>query len=155
MNPNTAIALSESQEIHTLMKESRYALPLLTQTTKEQGGVQPVNFAYGLPDYLYGFKVVIEDTTYNPSNRGDPAEAQQFVFPDNVIAMVAREEDFEAADNANSYSTVHLFVYGPDDMKVESQTDTWNRIIQMRVVDNRAAVAVAGVTGGLITNVLA
>lgn len=153
MNPNTAMLLSESQEVHTLMKESRYALPLLTQSEKSTGGVEPVNFAYGLPDYLYGFRVVVEDTTFNPSNRGATGEAQAFVFPDNVIAIVAREEDFEAAEGANSYSTCHLFVYGPDDMKVESETDTWNRIIKMRVVDNRQALIVAGVTGALITNV--
>jgi hypothetical protein len=136
------------------MKESRYALPLLTQSDKSLGGVEPVNFAYGLPDYLYGMRVVVEDTTFNPNNRNATGEAQQFVFPDNVIAVVSREEEFEAAEGANSYSTVHLFVYGPDDMKVESETDTWNRVIKMRVVDNRQALVVAGVTGGLITNVL-
>ena len=154
MNPNTAVALSESQEIHTIMKESRYALPLITGTQEPSGGVQPVNFAYGLPEYLYGFRVVVEATTYNKYNRGDASEAIDFVYPDNTISMVCREQDFEAADGANSYSTFHLFVYGPDDMKVESETDTWNRIIKMRVTDNRQIVAVAGVTGGLINNVL-
>jgi hypothetical protein len=152
MNPDTAVKLSQSQEVHALMKESRYALPLLTGTQEPMGNVQPVNFAYGLPEYLYGFRVVVEDTTYNSFNRGDAAEAISFVFPDNVIAMVSREQDFEAAEGANSYTTFHLFVYGPDDMKVESETDTWNRIIKMRVTDNRQVVAVAGVTGGLITN---
>lgn len=147
MNPNTAIALSMSQEVHSIMQQSPFAVALVK-------GEPPVNQVYGLPDYLYGIKVVVEDTTYNPSNREAAGEAQTFVFPDNVIALVSREQDFEAADGANSYSTVHLFVYGPDDMKVESETDTWNRIIKMRVVDNRQALAVAGVTGGLITAVL-
>jgi hypothetical protein len=149
LNPTTAMALSLSQEIHAIMKESRFAVQMING---EQ--VTSANFAYGLPDVLYGMKVVVEDTTYNGFNRGDTAEAQAFVFPDNYIAIVSREEEFESAEGTNVYSTVTLFVYGEDDMKVESETDTWNRVIKMRVTDNRAAVATAGVTGALITNVL-
>lgn len=147
MNPATALALGLSQEVHTIMVRSPWAVDLIK-------GKRPVNERWGIPDVLYGFNVVVEYTTYNNANRGASGEAQTYVFPDNYIAMVAREEDFEAAEGANSYSTCHLFVYGPDDMKVESETDTWNRIIKMKVVDNRQAVMVAGVSGGLITNVL-
>jgi hypothetical protein len=148
MNPNTASRLSRSQEIHAIMKESRYALPLI----KGDKSIQS-NQRFGLPDMLYGLNVVVEWTTYNPFNRGASGEAHGFVFPDDVIAVVSREEDFEAAEEANSYSTVHLFVYGPDDMKVESETDTWNRVIKLKVTDNRQALAVAGVSGGLITDI--
>lgn len=149
MNPNLALALSLTEEIHSIMKESRFAVQMINGEL-----INAANFAYGLPDHLYGMRVIVEDTTYNAFNRGDAAEAQDFVFPDNYIAIVSREEEFESAENTNSYSTVTLFVYGEDDMKVESETDTWNRVVKMRVTDNRQAVATAGVTGALITNVL-
>jgi len=150
MNPNTAQAISLSKEVQGVMRYGPYALPALTG--KDEGSWKTNNDIFGIPDVIYGFKVVVEDTTYNPYNRDYASEARAFVFPDDVVAMVSREQDFEADENANSYSTFHLFVYGEDDMKVESETDTWNRILKMRVVDNRQVKVVAGVTGGLITN---
>jgi acid phosphatase family membrane protein YuiD len=147
MNPNTATLLANSQEVHSVFVRSQFALQNLK-------GEEPINAIWGLPDRLYGYPVVVEDTTYNTSNRGASGEAVTYVFPDNYIALLCREEQMEGVEGAHSYSTCHIFVYSPDDMKVEAKTDTWDRIIAGRVVDNRQVVQVAGVTGALITNVI-
>lgn len=149
INPNTASLMSASQEVHSIFVRSRYANELLTK-----GGGVPSNspLMYGLPDYLYGYRVVIEDTVYVPYNRGNSSEAFGYVFPDNTAAIVSAEKEFVGVEGGQTYSTFALFVYRDDDMKVESQVDEYNRFIQLDVCDNRQVLSIAPTTGGLVTN---
>jgi hypothetical protein len=146
MNPTTAHKLSDTQEIHTYVKESVYAGPMLE-------GKGTLNALYNLPNYLYGYKVVIDATTYNPQPRLDTSEGQTFVVPDNEILMFCREQKFEGSPNTGSFSTLGTFVYSPNDMKVEVFTSVEDRINNLHVVDETQAQVIAPQSGFLITNV--
>lgn len=151
INPTTAAAMAASQEVHSLFVRSQYAAKLL----ETGGGASGTNaLLYGLPETLYGVKVVVEDTVYVPFNRGNASEAVNFVFPDNTAALISVEKEFVGTEGAQAYSTFALFVYKEDDMKVEAFTDDVHRNVQLFVTDNRQVLNIAPTTGGLITNVL-
>lgn len=54
MNPTTAYAIGASQELVDVIKQSAEAYAQVTQQTGRWS-------EYGLPDHLYGLKVVVED----------------------------------------------------------------------------------------------
>lgn len=146
MNPATAISLAQTQEIHSYVQQSPYALDQIRGLTPNQ------NAMFGLPDRLYGMKLIVEDAVYSTKNKGSTSTSlTSYAFPDNYIAVVTREEDLESTEGAASYSSVHLFVN--EDMKVEQQNDPWNRLLHMRVVDTFVEKFVAPVSAFLITNV--
>jgi hypothetical protein len=150
MNPNTARQVATSQEVHTIFTNTA---GLTDKLLTMQGAVGPKDaIYYGVPENLYGSRVVIEDTTYVPYNRGSSSEVQAYVFPDNTAAMISVEKEFVGSEAAMTYSTFSMFVYSPDDFKIETFTDQKNRLMQILLTDNRQVLATAGVTGGLITN---
>lgn len=146
-NPNVAAKLSYTQELHSYLARSPYAAAGLTGDAKDG-----LNAAWNLPGKIYGFNLVVDDTTYNPFNRGASGEVQGYVYPDNQLSLITRESEFESVEGGTSVSTATLFVYGPDDMKAEAKTDEWNRLENISVVDNRQAKLTASVSGGIITN---
>lgn len=149
VNPNTAYQMAVAQECHTLFVRSITNKDLLTT----QSGLGSNGVKFGLPDRLYGFRVVVMDTSVNYSNRGASGEVRQYIFPDNVAAVVCvKKTGGDQSENGTSNDTAQMFLY--EDMTVESQTDQWNRIIKLAVTDHRQAVQVAGVSGALITAVL-
>lgn len=152
MNPNTAQLLSQTQEVHSIFARSQFAEGLI------KGNVSGLTDGYGLPSHLYTHPVVVEDATYNLFARDDATapEAQAFVFPDNYIALVTVQGDEEnkgLGENTRNLSSLNFFVYGPDDMKVETEVNTYDRIVRMKVVDNFDVQLTAPDTAGLITNV--
>lgn len=149
MNPNTAQLLSQTQEMHSVFARSRFAQGLVTGDLTDD---------YGLSSHLYTHPIVVEDATYNLFAREDAVtpEAQAFVFPDNTIALVTvtgDEDNKGLPANTRNISSLNFFVYGPDDMKVETETNTYDRILRMKVVDNFDVQLTAPVTAALITNV--
>lgn len=147
VNPTTAIAMAAAQELHSPGVRSQYAATLI----KDQNFVTNAG-SYGLPDMLYGFKVVVMDVSVNYFNNGAASEARAFIFPDNFAALVCVGNGGLEASAATAVDTCQLFLY--EDMKVELFEDAKNRIITASVTDQRQAVQVSGVTGGLVTNVL-
>lgn len=149
MNPNTAYQMSVSQEVHTLFVRSATNVNLLTKPN----GVGSNAMLFGLPEELYGFKVVVIDTTANYNPRGTASESRSYIFPDNTISVLTlKGGPGDANENGTAIDTCHLFLY--EDMSVESDTNPFERMIKIAVTDHRQAVIVAGVTGGIITNVL-
>lgn len=142
MNPVTAVALSQSAEIHNYLAQSPDALAQI------RGLVPGQNKIYGLPDQLYGFRLIVEDTVYNDDNRLASGAAGAYVFPNYKIVLCVREQDLESAEGAASYSAVHLFI--KDDMLVESDVNQWNKLTFLRVVDTFDAKFVAPVSAYLI-----
>lgn len=152
MNPNTAQLLSQTAEVHQIFANSLFASDLL------QGGVKNLNATWGLPPFLYDHPVIVEDATYNAYERDNltAPEAQAYAFPDNYIALVTVQGDGEnkglPAASTNK-SSMTFFVYGPDDMKVETKIEEYDRIHRMKVVDNFEVKLTAPVTAALMTNV--
>lgn len=146
MNPTTAHKMGETQEIHTYLKESQWAGPQLMASG-------PINAVYNLPEYLYGYKVIVDVTTYNGFNRLDSSEGQVFTFPDNKIMMYCQESKFEGSPDTTSFSTLGLFEYAPNAMKVETFDSPRDRITTIDVVDETDVRMLASESGFLITNV--
>lgn len=148
VNPTTAYQMAVSQEVHSLFVRSQTNKDLLT----EQSGLGSNAASFGLPKQLYGYRVVVADTSVNYSNFAASGEARSFIFPDNTAAVVRVKKSGGDATEGTSLDTVQLFLY--EDMTIEAKEDSFNRLIQLAVTDNRQAVQVSGVTGALITNVL-
>ena len=146
INPNTAHKMGQSQEIHSYVKESPFAAEML----QAKGNL---NAMFNLPTHLYGYKVTVDISTYNAFNRGNASEAQAFVVPDNKILMYVREAKFDGSPNTGSYSTLGLFVYEPNDMKVEAFTNTEDRFTNLHVVDETDCKVLSPESGYLITSV--
>lgn len=147
VNPNTAWRMGVSQEVHTIFVRSKFAGDLITSET----GLGSNAGDYMLPDKLYGIRVVVMDVGVNLYNTGATGEAREFIFPDNTAVLACVDsQGGDASESGSSYETCQLFMY--EDMKVETETDTWNRIIKASVTDNRQAVQVSGTSGVLITN---
>lgn len=148
MNNNTAIALSKSRELREYVMQQQNAQGMIDFDGK---GGSWLN-RYGLPGNLYSYPVIVEDTYYNGSNRGNASEVGTQVFPDNTIFVGVRKGGLESSEGAASYSTCHLFMY--EDMTVEVNPDVRHRLMYMDVVDHFAPEVVAPVTGVIIQNVL-
>lgn len=147
VNPNSAYKMGLSQEVHTIFVRSQFAGKLITSET----GLGSNAGKFGLPEQLYSVRVVVMDATVNLYNQGASGEAREYIFPDNTAVLACvNSNGGDASEAGSSYETCQIFIY--EDMKVETETDTWNRIIKASVTDNRQAVQVSGTSGVLITN---
>jgi len=165
INPVTAAKLSQSQEVHTYLKESPYALAQLRGDVESQNGV------WGLPDILYGFNVLVEDTVvvrYPRTLDMDPAgiaagteypanaDADPFakgpmgyIVPDNALVVLARPGSL-VTPMGPSFSTATIFSF--QEMLVEERYDQDNKLYHGRVIDTLSAVVTAPVSGYYVAN---
>lgn len=148
VNPVSAYKMATSQEIHSIFARSPYAADLLTKETTVGGGSNGPSF--GLPANLYGVRTVVLDTSANWFNRSASGEARSFLYPDNQATLLCVKGRGDASEAGTSLDTVQMFLF--EDMTVEAESDTFNRIIKIATTDNRQAVQVAGTTGANITN---
>lgn len=145
MGPDTAIEMSESQEIVDHVKHSDLAL---SQVRGDQQFGNP-NARFGLPLSLYGFDVIIEDAVKTTSHKGATV-AKSYVLGSGTAYMVARPGDLVAASGGPSFSTCTLFAY--EEMTVETLRDDRNRRQEGHVVDDLAVELTAPVTGYKFTS---
>lgn len=143
LSPDLAGVMAASGEIADYLKSSRYAGPVLT------GAWAGMN-TRGLPESLYGVKVIIENTANTTSRRGATA-AKSYLMGNATAALVARKGGLEGVEGP-SFSTLSIFAYGPDDMTVETIPDVKNRNVELRVVDNIDVQMTAPVSGFLFTS---
>lgn len=147
LSPPAASVISLSAEIRDYMKGSPYALEQLRGDSPNQNGV------WGLPPVYAGFKIVVEDTVYNPHLKGETLQTGEYAFPWHTVGMFARPGGLIAPEGSMSFSTVHVFL--KEDMSVEQFDDRINRRMTSRFVDDFSTEVVAPVSGVLITSALA
>ena len=145
MNPVLADATSRSQEIHAYLKESPFALAQVRGDVKSQNG------KWGLPDQIYGYKIVVEDTVRVTSKKG-AARAAAYAMGENNCAMLARPGGLVSPAGGPNFGTVTQFMY--EEMTVESRDDPDNRRITGRVTEDYEIQIVAPASGYLLTNCL-
>lgn len=136
--------ISTSQEIVDYIKQSPAALDYI------KGNLGP-NAQFGLPEYLYGCKLVIENTV-KATNRKGATKATSYVMADTVGVLVCRPGSLVKPEDSNaapSFSSATLFAY--EDMTVETKTDTDNRLEKGRVVEDYALVLTAPASAFLFT----
>jgi len=152
MNPDCAGLMAESQEIVDLIKQS----PAAAEYIKGNFGK---NAAYGLPDKLYGVKIVIEDAV-KVTNRKGATKSTSYVLGATTPFMCARpgslngsNGDGDQGKDSNespNFSTCTGFVY--EDMTVETKNDQDNRVHKGRIVDDLGFVMTANISGFLFSS---
>ena len=83
MNPHTARLAAETGEIQDYVKNNVFGLASLRQDQPGQNG------QWGLPDVLYGVKVVVEDAVQLTSPKG-ATRATQYCMPNQNVVVLAR-----------------------------------------------------------------
>lgn len=126
LNSNTAAGIGKSEEITDQIKYQaglRYA----------ESGAPTQDGAFGLPAFLFGFEVIIDDTVKITQAKGATA-SPAYVIPDGEILMVSRVGGLEGLEGNRSFSTVQG--YFKEELTVESYHDVNNRVTKGRVVTN-------------------
>lgn len=152
LSPTAARKIAASQEIADYVKGSQYSLPRLMG--KDEFGSSS-SAQMGLPDYLYGVKVVVEDAVRVTSRKGGTL-ARTFVMDSDSALLLSRPGGVEGVKDSNkraNFSTVTAFMY--EEMTVESKHDIDNRVHKGRVVEDYDHVMTAPASGFLFQNILA
>ena len=145
MNPTTAYAIGESQEIVDLVKQSATAYPNLTQESEWD--------EYGLPSKLYGIPVIVEDTVVVTSPKGASTLVQTSAMPDGAVWLLARVGSLVGRGGGPSFTTVTLFA--KEEMTVERKHDDRDRLVNIDIVDDVGVGLTAPVSGFAFRSVLA
>jgi len=144
MAPKVAESLSESQEVHSYVKESPFALAQL------RGDAPGQNVNYGLPDVLYKIPVIVDDAYRVTSKRNaSGTSTTAAVYDENVIYFISRPAGLMMPYGGISYSTVQLFVR--EEMSIEANPDQVNRLTSGYVTDDYGAYVVAPASGYKVT----
>ena len=110
---------------------------------------------FGLPDRLYGYEVVIEDTYKMTSKKGASSNTVTSIFGDTYAVMCSRVGALsdERASEAASFSSFTMFAY--EEMSVEEFDDPRNRRIEGHVTENYDMVFTAPASAFLFTSITA
>jgi hypothetical protein len=138
-----AAEIAQCQELVDYIKGSPEAY------AQVRGELPNRNKFYGLPEVLYGFKLVVEATRKLTSKKGATA-ARTSVLPKATPFLCARPGGLVGVAEAPNFSTHVLFAQ--EEMTVETLRDAPNRRTTGRVVENIAAKTVAPVSGVLFQN---
>ena len=146
VNPTTAMAMASSTEVQDYLKQSDYARDQIMGTNARQNG------QWGLPDQLYGVKIVVEDAVRVTSAKGT-TDAISYIMPDNAAFLVARQGELAGIEGTRSFSTLQIFFY-KDELTVETKFDQDNRRYLGRVISNFVPIMVSNYSGFYFTDVL-
>ncbi len=147
LNPTAAHRISECQEIVDHIKGSPEAY------SQVKGGSGKWS-QWGLPDSIYGFPVVVENSVKVTSRRGAATAARSFVMGNGVAYLLARPGSLVApGGDGPNFSTISLFAY--EEMAVEEFQDEINRRVTGHVVDDTVPVVTASVSGFKFESILA
>lgn len=138
VNPNVARQMSESAEIRDFIKQSPFAMAQVRGDSPSQNGV------WGLPDVLYGVKMIVEDAVKVTSKKG-ATRAASYVCPAASAVFMTRTDGLVGMEGIPQFSTAQIFTY--EEFSVESKTDSDNRRVTGRVVDDYIFKCVAPASG--------
>jgi hypothetical protein len=142
---SAAHEISECQEVVDHIKGS----PEAYSQVKGQKGKWS---QYGLPDQLYGYDIVVEDTVKVTSRRGATSATRSFVMDGDRAYMLARPGGLVAAAGGPNFSTACLFMY--EEMSVEEKQDEYHRRTMGNIVDDFDVVVTASASGFVFRDVL-
>jgi hypothetical protein len=117
-----------------------------------RGASERTNVSYGVPESLYGFKVVVDETRKVTTKKGSNSRTVASIWPANQAVLLARPGGMEGAANVINFAACCLFMN--EEMTVEQKDDPDNRRLQGRVVEDydvrlvapAAAVLINGIT---------
>jgi len=146
MSPRTAQAIGETQEMVNAFIQS-------IEARKHWEGKYPDYSEYGIPNFLYGIEVVIEDTVMVTSRRGATTATRADVCADGEVYLVSRPGGLVAkSNNGPSFSSLMCFTF--EDMTVEDRYDRDNRRYEGNVVFDSYQGIIAPASCFCFTNVM-
>lgn len=143
MNPHTAGLISESPELVDHFKNNQFALQQVRQDAPNQNG------QWGLPDVLYGIKIVVEDAVKVTTKKLASSTTRGYVCPAQTIVFMSRPGGLMGSQAIGSFSTAQVFMYS--EFEVESRYDANDRLHEARVVEDYATNVVAPAAGYYVT----
>lgn len=158
IGPELAGAMAESQEIADFVKGSPDAIKYL----KNELGP---NAMYGLPQYLYGVELIIEDAVKVTTRKGASSTTKSYVWDSDSACFLYRAGGKGGRDsgndglvgttdsnNAPTFSTVTCFMY--EEMTVESKYNADDRLNEGRIVENYDMQLTAPISGFLLRDLM-
>lgn len=148
---DVAMALSYSGEIVNLMKQSQYADQLKTVQYKR----------WGLPEELYGVKLVVEDTPrvfINQKADGTVADVtvaseKDYILTGDTVYFGLRQGGLDGGIGMKNFSTWQLYHFNGES-RVEAFSEPKHELIEGHIVMEDRPLAVATVAGFKLTDVL-
>lgn len=149
-------AMAESQEIADFIKGSPDAKAYLNNKLGP-------NAYYGLPQFLYGVEIVVEDAVKVTTRKGASSQTKSFVWDGDKACLLYRaagesgntDDGLVGPENSNeapTFSTLTCFMY--EEMTVESKYDSDDRLNLGRIVENYDMQITAPISGFLFTDIL-
>lgn len=142
-NPHDARRTAESEELRDYLKQSPFAL------AEVRGDVESQNGQWGLPNSLYGVKIVVEDAVKVTSRKGAATKTVGYCLPSTNAIFLARPGSLLGMEGIPEFSTAQIFVY--EEMSVETLQDVNNRRTVGRVIDDFAVALTASASGYYVT----
>ena len=146
INPNTARLMAETEELRDYLKQSPFAMG---QVQGDKAG-ESSNDTWGLPDQLFGIKIVVEDAVKVTSKKLATSATKAYALPNSYAIFTSRPGGLVGIEGVADFSTCHLFMY--EEMTVESFNDVNNRRTTGRVTDDYTPALVAPASGYLVTS---
>lgn len=144
IGPDVAAAIAESQEVHTYLKENPVALQVIEK------GLSDNMAMWGIPNTLYGYRIVVEDTVGNNVQMGE-TDSRAYLLSNNLI-MVARPGSIVSSGGGADFGAAAFFMF--EEMTVETKDDPDNRRHKGRVVEDYDFQLAAPAGAYLITHAL-
>lgn len=144
VGPEFARRIAATNEIRSYIQQHEGAYKYV------EGNLGPHN-NYGLPERLYDYNIVVEDTVRVSTRKGETT-VKGYIFDGDTILMGARVGGLEGIEGAPSFSTWSCFF--KEEMTVETKHDTDNRRHQGSIVEDYEMVVTSPSTGVHITDVL-
>lgn len=143
----TAHSIAATAEIQAYMTAHEQAWPLLNQRQRNL-----IN-KYSLPPYLYGVEIFVEDTVQVTDRRDVDGTATTQHLMGNTAVFLSRTDNPAVNEAATMPSASTLTGFFKEELNVEARTDSWNRLVEGRVVENRDIVLSSPTSGYLLQDV--
>lgn len=143
INPNTARQMAETEELRDYLKQSPFAM------AEVRGDVESQNGEWGLPNTLWGIKIIVEDCVRVSSKKAASSVTAGYALSNSVAIFMARPGSIMGIEGIPEFSTAQIFMY--EEFTVETFNDTNNRRVIGRVTDDYDPVLAAPASGYLIT----
>jgi hypothetical protein len=161
ISPTLATTMGNTSEIYDYVKYGPFSEGAQRGEDRDVGGLR------GVPDELYGIKVIVEDTplvnirpnwatatggtapAYNAASIS--AGQRAFCWPQATAVLMSRIGGVEGPYGAPSFSTYQIYFYGAP-MQVEQFKEPKDRLTEGHVSENFVEVLAAPASGFCITS---
>lgn len=149
INPVLAKGMAGSQEVHTYLAQQVDSMKVIDGSNPDQ------NLGWGLPDKMYGFQLIVENTVMVPQLESvavPGADVAQFVFGDTTAYVVARPGGINGDAGGSSFSTLVCLQLKSEEMVPETFDIPEDKLINTYLLDCNTFILSAPESGYKVTS---